>query len=136
MYISGFVVDTSISGLSRDVSSLLNEYTIKETLFAAVMSSFQAQFIRQLILSVRSAFLGVEVGAGVNVYTRAQIVGVEPINYRVVNEYCPGARWQAALQQVMCRFGDSVFFNILLFHASDVTCNLSPGSVKLGQGIE
>lgn len=78
MYISGFVVDTSVSGLSRDVSSLLNEYTIKETLFAAVMSSFQAQFIRQLILSVRSAFLGVEVWAGVNVYTRVQMVGVNP----------------------------------------------------------
>lgn len=62
----------------------------------------------------------------------------EPISYHVVNEYCPGARWQAVLQQVMCRFCDffKFFFNILLFHASDVTCNLSPGSVKLGQGIE
>lgn len=42
VYVSGFVVDTNISGLSRDVSSLLSEYTIKETLFAAMMSSFQA----------------------------------------------------------------------------------------------
>lgn len=109
MYISGFIVDTNISGLSRDVSSLLSEYTIKETLLAAMMSSFQAQFTRQLISSVRSAFLGVEVGAGVNVYTCVQMFGVEPISYRVVNEYCPGARWQAVSQQVMCRFCDSIF---------------------------
>lgn len=44
-----------------------------------------------------------------NVYTRVQMVGVEPMSYCVVNKYCPGARWQAVLQQVMCRFCDSVF---------------------------